>query len=397
MLQSGDGLRALTGRRVAVVGAGPGGLASALLLARAGIHVTLFEKDAQVGGRTKTVEAPGGYRFDIGPTFFLYPQILADIFASCGERLEDHVKLERLDPQYHLVFEGQDGISGTIRATGDIARMEREIAQLAPDDAKNVTKFFTENRTKLRLLQAGPQQAFHTLRSMASPGDAGRPALPASRPERRPRPQAPLRRPAGAPRLLVPDQVPRHVAVPVPEPVHDPVVPRIRARGLPPGRRLRRRLRRHGGPRRPHGRRSPARTPTSSGCCSRASAPAASWPTARRSTADAVLINGDFAKVVPRPRAGAAPAALARRQDREGPALLLDLHALPRHRGENARRASGTTRSCWPRATSRTSGRSPRARCRCSPPCTCSMPATRMAAWRRPATPPSTCWYRCRT
>ena len=90
-------MRALTGRRVAVVGAGPGGLAAALLLARAGIHVTIFEKDPQVGGRTKTVEAPGGYRFDIGPTFFLYPQILADIFASCGERLEEHVKLERLD------------------------------------------------------------------------------------------------------------------------------------------------------------------------------------------------------------------------------------------------------------------------------------------------------------
>ncbi|MFC6744302.1 FAD-dependent oxidoreductase [Methylobacterium persicinum] len=107
MLQARDGLRALSGRRVAVVGAGPGGLATALLLARAGIHVTLFEKDGQVGGRTKTVEAPGGYKFDIGPTFFLYPQILADIFSSCGERLEDHVKLERLDPQYHLVFEGE--------------------------------------------------------------------------------------------------------------------------------------------------------------------------------------------------------------------------------------------------------------------------------------------------
>ena len=130
MLQSGDGLRALTGRRVAVVGAGPGGLAAALLLARAGIHVTIFEKDPQVGGRTKTVEAPGGYRFDIGPTFFLYPQILADIFASCGERLEEHVKLERLDPQYHLVFEGAEGITGTISATGDVERLEREIARL---------------------------------------------------------------------------------------------------------------------------------------------------------------------------------------------------------------------------------------------------------------------------
>ncbi|HEX8417252.1 MAG TPA: FAD-dependent oxidoreductase, partial [Methylobacterium sp.] len=65
MLQSRDGLRTLSGRRVIIVGAGPGGLATALLLARSGVHVTIFEKDPAVGGRTKTVEAPGGFRFDI--------------------------------------------------------------------------------------------------------------------------------------------------------------------------------------------------------------------------------------------------------------------------------------------------------------------------------------------
>src|SRR4028119_1449650 len=99
--------------RVAVVGAGPGGLAAALLLAQQGLQVTVFEKESAVGGRTRTVEAPGGYRFDIGPTFFLYPQILSEIFEACGERLGDHVELKRLDPQYHLVFEG----GGAIRAT----------------------------------------------------------------------------------------------------------------------------------------------------------------------------------------------------------------------------------------------------------------------------------------
>ena len=92
--------------RVAIVGAGPGGLAAALLLAAAGVSVTIFEKDDAVGGRTRTVTAPGGYRFDIGPTFFLYPRVLAEIFAACGERLEDHIELKPLDPQYHLVFEG---------------------------------------------------------------------------------------------------------------------------------------------------------------------------------------------------------------------------------------------------------------------------------------------------
>ena len=169
MLQSREGRRALSGRRAVVVGAGPGGLATALLLAKAGIHVTLFERDQAVGGRTKTVATPDGYRFDIGPTFFLYPQILADIFTSCGERLEDHVKLERLDPMYHLVFEGEHGATSEIRATGDVERLAAEVARIAPEDARNVSAFFAENRTKLRLFKPILEQPFHRFLSMASP------------------------------------------------------------------------------------------------------------------------------------------------------------------------------------------------------------------------------------
>ena len=91
----------------------------------------MFEKDEAVGGRTKTVGVEGGYRFDVGPTFFLYPKVLSQIFAACGERLEDHVELKRLDPQYRLVFEG----GGELSATPDVETLTAEIARIAPEDA----------------------------------------------------------------------------------------------------------------------------------------------------------------------------------------------------------------------------------------------------------------------
>ena len=68
-------------KRVLIVGAGPGGLATAMLLAREGLEVTVVEKQPRVGGRTSVIEGDG-YRFDLGPTFFLYPQILDEIFAA---------------------------------------------------------------------------------------------------------------------------------------------------------------------------------------------------------------------------------------------------------------------------------------------------------------------------
>ncbi len=149
---------------VVLVGAGPGGLASALLLAAAGVKVVLFERDGVVGGRTQTFTTPEGYRFDLGPTFFLYPKVLSQIFAACGERLEDHVELKRLDPQYRLVFEGD----GELLATPDVEKLTSEIAKIAPDDAKQVDRFFAHGRAKLKLFEPVLEQAFHTKRSLAS-------------------------------------------------------------------------------------------------------------------------------------------------------------------------------------------------------------------------------------
>src|SRR5512146_753202 len=83
--------------KIAIVGAGPGGLAAAMLLAASGAKVTVFERDGVIGGRTRTLTTPEGYSFDLGPTFFLYPRILKEIFLRCGAELEKEVDLRRLD------------------------------------------------------------------------------------------------------------------------------------------------------------------------------------------------------------------------------------------------------------------------------------------------------------
>ncbi|MBL9128989.1 MAG: phytoene desaturase, partial [Verrucomicrobiales bacterium] len=131
-------------QRVLIVGAGPGGLATALLLAKAGLEVTIVERQPRVGGRTSVIEGDG-YRFDLGPTFFLYPQILEEIFAAVGRDLHREVPMKRLDPQYRLVF----GAGGELLCTSNIERMVAEIAKLAPADAPRFRQFMADNRVKL--------------------------------------------------------------------------------------------------------------------------------------------------------------------------------------------------------------------------------------------------------
>jgi len=129
---------------VVIVGAGPGGLASAILLASAGLRVTLLERMERVGGRTSALTG-GGFRFDTGPTFFLYPRVLEEIFAAAGHDLRDEVDLVRLDPQYRLMFGG----GGQIDATPDLDEMQRQVATIAPRDAASVGRFLADNRHKL--------------------------------------------------------------------------------------------------------------------------------------------------------------------------------------------------------------------------------------------------------
>jgi phytoene desaturase len=131
-------------KRVLIVGAGPGGLATAMLLAKAGLEVTVLEKQPRVGGRTSAIEGDG-YRFDLGPTFFLYPQILQEIFQAVGRDLFKEVPMTKLDPQYRLIF----GAGGELNATSDIERMVAEIAKLSPPDGSQFRKFMAYNRVKL--------------------------------------------------------------------------------------------------------------------------------------------------------------------------------------------------------------------------------------------------------
>ena len=152
-------------RTVNIIGAGPGGLATAMLLARAGLRVRVLERLAVPGGRTSTITTPEGFKFDLGPTFFLYPRVLEEIFSTCGYDLRDEVEMVRLDPQYRLVF----GAGGELLATPDVARMEAEVSRLSPADAGSFTRFMTATREKFERFAPFLEQPFESWVDLATP------------------------------------------------------------------------------------------------------------------------------------------------------------------------------------------------------------------------------------
>ena len=136
-----------------IVGSGPGGLASALLLAYSGVDVTVLEKAEAVGGRTRLFKKDG-YTFDRGPTFFHYPEVIEEIFKAIGLDAHKELGLMPLDPMYRLVF----GAGGHIDATSNLDEMTERIRELAGDkNANGFKNYVKQNRKETR---SSPSSAF---------------------------------------------------------------------------------------------------------------------------------------------------------------------------------------------------------------------------------------------
>ncbi|MFM7806651.1 MAG: phytoene desaturase family protein, partial [Planctomycetota bacterium] len=93
----------MSGRAI-VVGGGLAGLASAVELATGGMHVTVVERNAHLGGKMNVLDE-AGFRFDMGPTILTLPQVVRGIIARSGRRPEDYLQLVRLDPQWRCLYD----------------------------------------------------------------------------------------------------------------------------------------------------------------------------------------------------------------------------------------------------------------------------------------------------
>jgi 1-hydroxy-2-isopentenylcarotenoid 3,4-desaturase len=95
----------LTQKTAVVIGGGIAGLATAALLAKAGMSVKLFESRDSVGGRASLWEKDG-FRFDMGPSWYLMPDAFEQFFNLMGTTADKELKLERLSPAYQTRNEG---------------------------------------------------------------------------------------------------------------------------------------------------------------------------------------------------------------------------------------------------------------------------------------------------
>jgi len=149
-------------KRIAVIGAGPGGLAAAMLLAHKGFAVDVFEKADRIGGRNAEVVL-GEYRFDLGPTFLMMKFVLDELFEDAGRSTADYLDCRALDPMYRLQFAEK---SMLVRSDPD--EMFREIEACFPGEGEGLYRFLKTEEVRFRKLYPCLQKDYGSLMSFLS-------------------------------------------------------------------------------------------------------------------------------------------------------------------------------------------------------------------------------------
>ena len=128
---------------VIIIGAGLGGLAAAIRLAKKGFSVTVLEKNKTVGGKVNSVESDG-YKFDTGASLLTMRHVLEELFEFAEKRIEDYLEIVSLEPICRYYWTDKT----IFDASTDWQKTENEIAKLEPRDAANFRRFLADARRK---------------------------------------------------------------------------------------------------------------------------------------------------------------------------------------------------------------------------------------------------------
>lgn len=124
------------GKKIAVIGAGLGGLSAAIRLAYMGHSVHLFEQNSSPGGKAGSINA-GGYRFDAGPSLLTMPFVLEELFRDVGDDIGSYLELKPLELLCKYFYPDKTAI----RAYSDTDKFASEIQTSTKDSARQVKDY----------------------------------------------------------------------------------------------------------------------------------------------------------------------------------------------------------------------------------------------------------------
>jgi phytoene desaturase len=134
-------------KKVIIIGAGIGGLGLACLLGKKGYDVTVLEKNESIGGRAR-IFTDSGFTFDMGPSWYMMPDVFEHFFEILGEKVSDHYTLSKLGPSYQITLKS-DGKSYQFFA--DIEKNAALFESLEAGAGQKLRDFLEETKSQYEI------------------------------------------------------------------------------------------------------------------------------------------------------------------------------------------------------------------------------------------------------
>ena len=126
-------------KKALIIGAGVGGIATAVSLAQKGFEVEVYEKNATPGGRCGQMTQEG-HRFDLGATILLMPSIYRNVFEGLGLDMDKELETTSLEPVYKLFFSDGTGFD----FNRDPVKMKSQLEAIEPGSFANYERYVAE-------------------------------------------------------------------------------------------------------------------------------------------------------------------------------------------------------------------------------------------------------------
>lgn len=149
---------------VIIIGAGMGGLATALRLAHQGFQVTVLEKQPCPGGRSSVLQEHG-FRMDMGPTILVMKDVFEELYKSIGRDIHECLQLTQLDPNYRIYFHDETYID----LYSNMAQLAQEVEKIEPGAAENLFRFMGSAAKKYQLGMDFVVRNYEKITELANP------------------------------------------------------------------------------------------------------------------------------------------------------------------------------------------------------------------------------------
>ncbi|MFT5754450.1 MAG: phytoene desaturase [Flavobacterium sp.] len=123
-------------KKISIIGSGFSALAAACYLAQKGNNVTVYEKNASIGGRARQLKKEG-FTFDMGPSWYWMPDVFESFFADFNKKPSDYYHLTKLSPAYKVFF----GIEDFILISDNLSEIVNTFESIEVGSGEKLEKF----------------------------------------------------------------------------------------------------------------------------------------------------------------------------------------------------------------------------------------------------------------